>query len=186
MRSSALVRVGIMLLLSSSASAQGKLPRPTAGTGLHHVVNSFEFEIDAPLARAAPLFGPEGERKWAGKTWDPKFIYPTQPRDVEGAVFTVKQAGRNPLWINTVFDLADGRMQYVATTPGSMVTIVDVRLFPEGLKTRARVTYTRTALSPDTAAHIVLLGSADARSGPEWQAAIETALRTEASNGTEP
>jgi hypothetical protein len=107
MRSSALVRVGIMLLLSSSASAQGKLPRPTAGTGLHHVVNSFEFEIDAPLARAAPLFGPEGERKWAGKTWDPKFIYPTQPRDVEGAVFTVKQAGRNPLWINTVFDLAD-------------------------------------------------------------------------------
>ena len=31
-----------------------------------HVSNSFHCEVAAPMERVAPLFGPEGERGWAG------------------------------------------------------------------------------------------------------------------------
>jgi hypothetical protein len=43
---------------------------------LAHVSTTFRFQLAAPLARVAPLFGPEGERCWAGKDWDPHFLYP--------------------------------------------------------------------------------------------------------------
>jgi hypothetical protein len=46
--------------------------------------------VHAPFAKAAPLFGPEGERAWAGKHWNPEFIHPQPARDVEGAVFTIQ------------------------------------------------------------------------------------------------
>jgi hypothetical protein len=59
-------------------------------TQFAHVNNTFRFEAAAPLARVAPLFGPEGERCWAGKHWDPQFVYPQPARDLEGAVFTVR------------------------------------------------------------------------------------------------
>lgn len=55
-----------------------------------HVSNSFAFTVDAPLNDAAPLFGPEGERVWAGDDWNPQFIFPVPAQDVERAVFTVR------------------------------------------------------------------------------------------------
>ncbi|MGB9030168.1 MAG: hypothetical protein WCC27_08615, partial [Acidobacteriaceae bacterium] len=79
-----------------------------------HVSNSFHFQLSAPLARVAPLFGPEGERCWGGKDWDPRFLYPQPARDIAGAVFTVQRVPHNSLWVTTVFDLAAGRMQYVS------------------------------------------------------------------------
>jgi hypothetical protein len=48
----------------------------TATPAPAHVTNSFDFEIAAPFARLAPLFGPEAERAWAGEHWDPVFLYP--------------------------------------------------------------------------------------------------------------
>jgi hypothetical protein len=43
-----------------------------------HVLNSFQLLVPAPLARAATLFGPNGERCWAGPQWNPEFLYPTR------------------------------------------------------------------------------------------------------------
>ncbi len=54
-----------------------------------HVSNSFELIVRAPLSRAAILFGPEGERCWAGERWNPEFLHPQPGKDVQGAVFTV-------------------------------------------------------------------------------------------------
>ncbi len=39
-----------------------------------HVSNSFHFLVHAPLSSAAPLFGPDEERSWAGDEWDPQFL----------------------------------------------------------------------------------------------------------------
>ena len=55
-----------------------------------HVSSTFHFTVNAPMREAAPLFGPEGERAWAGKDWEPHFVFPAPARDVEGAVFTVQ------------------------------------------------------------------------------------------------
>lgn len=152
-------------------------PAATAPRELAHTVSSFEFFIDAPMSKAAPLFGPEGERRWSGKEWDPQFLYPHKPQDVEGAVFTIRHGGSPSTWVNTRFDLADGRMQYVVIAPGAMVTVIDVALTPQGARTRAHVTYTRTALSSEASEHVLALSRADQAKGPEWEAAIAAALK---------
>ncbi len=154
-----------------------------AATGdLAHVSNSFQFPVRAALAQAAPLFGPEGERPWAGDDWDPQFLYPRPARDTPGAVFVIRRSEQATLWVNTVFDLQAGRMQYVSFLAGVMVTVIDVALTPvhAGL-TLVDVTYVRTALAAEASAHVRWLGDRDRNNGPEWRDAIEKFLHPETS-----
>jgi hypothetical protein len=142
-----------------------------------HVSNSFHFVIRAPLSRAAPLFGPEGERCWAGQRWNPQFLYPQPGKDVEGAVFTVQRGAETSVWVNTLFDPEGGRMQYVSLVPGIHVFTVDVRLTPlDSSSTSVEVTYARTALNVGANDEVQTLGKLDRESGPHWQQAIESCL----------
>ncbi len=83
-----------------------------------HVSHRFQFVVRAPLVRAAVLFGPNGERCWAGPNWNPEFLYPQPGKDTQGAVFTVQHGPHKSVWVNTVFDPAAGRMQYVVLHAG--------------------------------------------------------------------
>jgi hypothetical protein len=149
-----------------------------------HVSNSFEFDVHAPMTEVAPLFGPEGERCWAGKSWNPVFVYPQPAKDVEGAVFTVAHGPHNSVWVNTIFDVAGGRMQYVALIPEVMTFTVDVRLSPVGAAvTLVKVTYTRTALDVSANDKVVAMGNEDRESGPHWQRAIESYLKSGGASG---
>ncbi len=151
---------------------------PTAP--LAHVTSTFRIQIAAPIERAAPLFGPEGERCWAGEHWDPHFLYPQPARDEEGAVFTVQHGGHTSVWVTTVFDLAAGRMQYVAVIDGVVASIVDVHLAPvDRQHTSVEVTYRRTALSSDANEDVQAMGNSDRDSGPHWQQAIEGCLASQ-------
>jgi hypothetical protein len=142
-----------------------------------HVRNSFQLIVGAPLNRAAALFGPEGERCWAGPHWNPEFLYPQPAKDVQGAVFTVQRGPHNSIWVNTLFDLAGGRMQYVSFVPDTLVSIVDVRLTPlDSSRTSVEVTYARTALDVAANDQVHAMGKSDGESGPEWQQAIEECL----------
>src|SRR5882757_11065141 len=115
-----------------------------------HVSNSFAFTVEAPLRDAAPLFGPEGERAWAGDDWNPQFVFPAPARDVEGAVFTLRHGEHTAVWVNTVFDLSAGRMQYVYVLGDLLVTTIDVRLHTvDQAHSGVDVTYVRTALRPE-------------------------------------
>jgi hypothetical protein len=150
---------------------------PAAAPAPARVQHSFRFTIHAPLAVAAPLFGPEGERAWAGKHWQPAFLYPQPAADIQGAVFTVPHGPLQTTWVNTLFDLTAGRMQYVAFIPGKMVNVIDVRLTPTTLTlTTAEITYTRTALEPSANDDVLALGNQDAASGPDWEKSIAAAL----------
>jgi len=51
---------------------------------------SFDLIVHQPYPEAAKLFGPEGERAWAGSHWNPEFLHPQPAADVEGAVFTIQ------------------------------------------------------------------------------------------------
>jgi hypothetical protein len=142
-----------------------------------HVRNSFEFVISAPLDRTAILFGPDGERCWAGQDWNPVFLYPQPEKDVQGAVFTIQRGPHKSVWVNTIFDPLAGRMQYVSFIPERLVCVVDVCLTSvDSSSTRVEVAYARTAL--DTAANdeVEALGKSDSKSGPDWQQAIERCL----------
>jgi hypothetical protein len=142
-----------------------------------HVVSSFHFTVAAPFARVASQFGPEAERAWGDPHWKPEFIHPQPGRDVEGAVFTVPHGHSNSIWVNTKYDPAGGRMQYVYFIAKAMVCVIDVHVIStDATHTAVDVTYSRTALSPEHSEAIARLAQKDAQSGPEWQHYVEHAL----------
>ncbi len=142
-----------------------------------HVTNTFHLVVRAPLSRAARLFGPDGERCWAGPHWNPEFLYPQPGKDIQGAVFTVQHGPHNSVWVNTLFDPAGGRMQYVSFIPDKLVSTVDVRLTSlDPSSTSVEVTYARTALNVSANDDVQAMGKRDGESGPEWQQAIEKCL----------
>ena len=167
---------GVLLFLSAIIfMTNQQIAKPAAVPA--HVSNSFQFVLRAPLSRAAPLFGPEGERCWAGQHWNPEFLYPQPGKDVQGAVFTVQNGPHKSLWVNTLFDPEGGRMQYVSFVPGIHVFTVDVRLTPvDASSTSVEVTYVRTALDVGANEDVETMGKSDRESGPHWQQAIESCL----------
>jgi hypothetical protein len=167
--------------INNTAGAQ-KPPAPAVPV---HVDNSFQFLVHAPLSVAAPLFGPEGERGWAGEGWDPQFLYPRPGKDVQGAVFTVQQGKHTSVWAATVFDVAGGSMQYVSVVPGVRISIVDVQLTARDASTTGvEVRYARTALDVSADEEVRALGESDRQEGPHWQEAIENYLRGQRSEVT--
>ena len=167
---------GVLLFLSVIISMTNQQTAHPAVVPAH-VSNSFQFVIRAPLSRVAPLFGPEGERCWAGQHWNPEFLYPQPGKDVQGAVFTVQNGPHTSLWMNTLFDPEGGRMQYVSFVPGIHVFTVDVRLTPvDSSSTSVEVTYVRTALDVGANEDVETMGKSDRESGPHWQQEIERCL----------
>jgi hypothetical protein len=166
-----------LLACSLATAAQA----PAAARPVAHVSNSFSFTVAASLHDAAPLFGPEGERSWAGAQWNPQFLFPLPPKDVEGAVFTVQHGEHRSVWVNTRFDLEAGRMQYVAVLPDLMVSRIDVALHAiDAAHTRVDVTYVRTALEPDANEHVIAMGRNDRTQGPDWERSIKACLAARA------
>src|SRR5437899_2625526 len=111
--------------------------------------SQFEFVAHAPYAQVFPLFGAEKERVWAGKEWDPTFIYPKPANDVQGAVFTVKHGHATSVpWVNTAFDSQRGHVQYVYVIPETLTTLIDIHIAPQDAQnTKVNVVYERTALT---------------------------------------
>jgi hypothetical protein len=168
--------VPTLLMGYKQSASQDQTSSPPA-----HVRNTFRFEVAAPIERAAPLFGPEGERCWGGQSWNPEFLHPLPAKDVEGAVFTVQHGPHKSVWVNTVFDLSAGRMQYVSFIPDALVSTIDVRLTAVNpTTTGVEVTYTRTALSAAANKDVYVMATRDRTSGPHWQEAIQSYLDRQA------
>jgi hypothetical protein len=154
---------------------------------LTHVTSTFTFTVNASMREAAPLFGPQGERVWAGDDWNPQFIFPAQPHDVEGAVFTVRHGDQNVIWVNTTFDLENGRMQYVYVLAHLLATTIDVHLHPiNPQQTKVDVTYTRTALRAEANEHVAAMSRHDQEQGPEWESKINAYLLHRSSTSAGP
>jgi hypothetical protein len=167
----------LLLLWVVTMTNDKSLDASQASASPAHVSNRFRFTVGAPLSRAATLFGPEGERCWAGEHWNPEFLYPQPGKDVQGAVFRIQQGPHKSVWVNTLFDLAAGRMQYVSFIPEALVSTVDVRLTAlDPSSTSVEVTYARTALDAAANDDVEAIGKSDLASGPHWQKAIEMCL----------
>ena len=157
--------------IGSSALAQTPSPQ------LLHTQTAFDLVVPLPYAEAAPLFGPEGERPWAGSHWDPQFIYPQPAHDEQGAVFTVHHGPVTAVWVNTLFDLDARHFIYAYFIPGIMVTTIDVRFTPStSTTTQVHVLYTRTALTPEGNDHVATFTATDKTAAHNWQHSIDTYL----------
>jgi hypothetical protein len=139
-----------------------------AGSMRTHTEERFSFVANAPMERVAPLFGADKERVWA-PGWDPAFVHPVPAADEEGMVFTVAHSHLRAAWVNTAFDLKNGHMQYVYMVPDALVTVIDLRLTPQGNTTKVDVEYDRTALSEEADVHVRHMAEGDRKSGPEWE-----------------
>jgi hypothetical protein len=174
-------RIVLTVLMMCATPVFAQQPEMAMTDSPAHVSNSFAFTIDAPMKEAAPLFGPEGERAWAGDDWNPQFVFPVPARDVEGAVFTMRHGEHTAVWINTLFDLDAGRMQYVYVLGDLLVTKIDVRLHTiDAAHTKVDVTYTRTALRPEANDHVAAMGKHDREQGRVWERSIEAYLQRRA------
>ena len=149
----------------------------TAGNAgeVAHTEKTFEFDANAPAVVVAPLFGAAKERDWA-PDWNPKFVWPTDATDREGMVFTVAHGHKTSIWTNAAFDPQGGHIQYIYVIPGAMVTVITIRLTPEGERTHVAVKYDRTALSADLNGHVEEMAEEDAKSGPYWEKQINEYL----------
>lgn len=142
-----------------------------------HLQTSFDVVVHLSYAETAPLFGPDGERVWAGKHWNPEFIYPQPARDVEGAVFTVKHGPHSAVWVTTRMDVEGRHFQYVYVLEDLLVTTIDVEFKPaDAHTTNVHVTYARTAVTPEGNEHVAAMAEGDKGSGKEWQEAIDEYL----------
>jgi hypothetical protein len=144
-----------------------------------HTSEKFTFTANAPMEQVAPLFGADKERVWA-PNWNPQFVYPLPASDQEGMVFTVAHDHLRAVWVNTLFDPKAGRIQYVYLIPEALVTVIDLRLMPQGEKTHVEVQYDRTALSAEAESHVHHMALGDRRSGPQWEQQVNTYLATKA------
>jgi len=166
------------MALPALAQAPAAAPTP-----LLHVSTSFDLVVHASYARTAPLFGPEAERAWAGKHWNPEFIHPQPAHDIEGAVFTIQRGPYKAVWVNTLFDVETRHFQYVYFVADLMVTVIDVRFNPAGPdSTDVNVVYTRTALTPEGNEHVTVMIEGDKIACKEWQKAIDDYLSQSNSN----
>ena len=164
----------LLVLLPGSLHNQTSTP---AATQPVQVRNAIQFDLSVPPAQAAPLFGPEGERCWAGGNWDPHFVFPQPAHDQQDAVFTIAHGPYNMTWVNTVFNLAEGHMQYVAFIPSALVMTVDVHLTPSPSGTHVDVTFVHTSLDPAVNAKVAEMAEHHRNAGPEWVHDIESCLK---------
>lgn len=139
---------------------------------LTHTHNEFTFTVHAPLEKAFPLFGAIEEKKWA-EGWEPRVLYPVPAIDQQGMVFRVEHQHMSSIWTCTAFDAANGHVQYVYVIADALVTLIEIHLTKASAgETHVSVTYERTALTPEANDHVEHLVRNDAKSGPEWEQAI--------------
>ncbi len=146
---------------------------------LAHTEAKFEFVANATMDKVAPLMGADRERVWA-PGWDPRFVYPKPASDQQGMVFTVAHGPYQVPWVNTEFDLAGGRVQYVYAIPDTLVTVITIRMTPQGDKTHVAVEYDRTALRASANDHVQQLAEHDRNWGAEWAEQINGWLAKQA------
>jgi hypothetical protein len=142
-----------------------------------HSEEQFSFIANGPLEQVAPLFGADKERTWA-PGWNPEFVHPVPAADQQGMVFTTAHGHLTAAWVNTLFDKKSGRFQYVYVVPDVLVTVIRIQLQPQGERTKVDVEYERTALSPETDAHVRRMAEGDHKSGPEWEQQVNGYLQS--------
>ncbi len=167
-----------MIWALSLTLVQVVLPGETGTAAVEQRTQSFTIGLNGSVADVTPLFGPVREAEWA-PDWSPRFIYPAQGVQREGAMFiTTTGDGKERLWLLTTYDVKKGRVEYVVLIPGFAANEIKIRVVPDGEQhCKATITYRRSALAPEANEEVAKL---DAHWAEEqrihWETAINEAL----------
>ena len=154
----------------TDASAEGELC--TNDLSAVRVKRSCMLHINGRPDGVFGLFDPIGEKKWS-EDWNPIIVYPTSGIR-QGSVFATRDDGTETIWIITKLDKSSRSIVYTSVTPHLKVSTIDIRCEPDGAsRTKARVTYTVTALSERGNQHITSFSKEYYR---EWMMNWERAI----------
>jgi hypothetical protein len=146
-----------------------------SASALLHTREQFSLVANAPFEVAWPLFGADNERVWA-PDWEPVFLWPEKAFDQEGMVFKVRHGAKTAVWVNTAFDSIRKRIQYVYVIPDVVVTVITLKLMPNGHSTAVDVVYERTALTDAANELVKNMAAADRVTGQQWEQQINRYL----------
>jgi hypothetical protein len=139
------------------------------------------FTLPLAVAAAVPLFTPEGERRWAGSSWDPVYAIPEAAGDdsAPGTVFTTESEDGAAIWI--VLERRDDGMSYARIAPGRIAGTISVNCSqgasPE--ETRVTVRYDVTSLGSEGVGFVKVLETGFAAFLDEWRRDILAGLANE-------
>lgn len=103
--------------------------------------------LQAAAAEVFPLLCPVRECEWV-EGWKPHAVYSYSGYAEAGCVFTTPEDDAEAIWVVTRHDPENHRIAFVKTTPGIVVTTIDIALREDATGgTEAEVSYTYTALS---------------------------------------
>jgi hypothetical protein len=141
------------------------------------------FTLPLPVTSAVPLFTPEGERRWAGSSWDPIYAIPEAVSDgAPGTVFTTESDGGEATWI-VLERRADG-MSYARVVAGRIAGTITVRCLQKAQgETRVTVRYDVTSVGPEGVAFVQELEAGYDSFLEEWRHEILAGLETEHGSG---
>jgi hypothetical protein len=135
----------------------------------HHETAATILSLTASTERAFPMFGPLGERAWAGPEWTPEVLWADGEGDREGMVF--RQKGE--VWVNVRFDSREHVAEYVRFGE-TVVTRIRVILTPRGDDAcSADVRYDWIALSEEGNKEVVRRRES---LSIDWEEAVNAAL----------
>jgi hypothetical protein len=138
-----------------------------------------ELTVNLPRAATLALFTAEGERTWA-PGWDPAFPAPERIEG-PGAVFVTAHTDQTTVWVTVDHD--EQGIRYARFTPGATAgTVAVTTLDAEPARTRVRVSYDLTALSPDGARWLETFAEGFAIYIGHWETAIAAVTRTSPCN----
>jgi hypothetical protein len=144
------------------------------------------FTLPLRVESAVPLFTPEGERRWAGSSWDPGYPLPDAASDdsAPGTVFTTASDGGVATWI--VLERRDDGMSYARIAPSRIAGTISVRCAQDATPecTRVTVRYDVTSLGPDGVNFVEELEAGFDTFLDEWRLEILAALASERESDT--
>lgn len=132
---------------------------------------SITVHVHASAAHAFPLFDPVNEMNWDPQ-WNPELL---GSRVEEGLVFLVGDGEEKATWVIDRYDPIAHVIGYVAVTK-SMLTRIRIQVVPDGIQSVASVTYTRTALNPESEAAVKHFAAHFPTQAQHWEAAINSYL----------
>ena len=139
---------------------------------------SGSIELNGPIDRVFPYFGPVREAEWA-EGWAPEMIYLPARDGGEGAVFRTKAGDDEMLWTLARWDEHDHAITYITVIPGERLGRIDIECHAARDKTRCEVAYSYVALGHKGEEFIVKFTPAQHRHRLDhWQMAINHLLAT--------
>lgn len=109
--------------------------------------HTYTQHLNAPPEDVFPLLCPVRELEWV-PDWDPSLVISESGVVEPDCIFVTPDGDGRAIWVVTLYDPTEHRIQFLKVTPGRTVGRISIILLRrEGERTAAEVTYQYTAIS---------------------------------------